>query len=58
MNCVNEKFINFFSYQKPNFSPLRHNDDDDFFGHVELLFVVVIQYFSYLTFFFFGKGCV
>ena len=22
-------FIN-FSYQKPNFFPLRHNDDDDF----------------------------
>ena len=41
-------------YQKPNFFPLRHSDDDIFF--LPCWVVVVIRYFSYLTFFFLEKA--
>ena len=41
-------------YQKPNFFPLRHSDDHDFFS---CWVVVVIRYFNYLTFFVLEKAC-
>ena len=45
-------FIN-FSYQKPNFFPLRHNDDDDFlFAMLSCCGNSVLQLFK----FFFQKA--
>ena len=42
-------------YQKPNFFPLRHSDDDVFFAMLSCCGNSVLQLFN---FFFFGKGCV